>query len=177
MMTEELLKKLKAQDSDAYNYIYDKYSWELHNYLRQKCPDKEMAAEAFRQTMNGFCQELEKREETELLEVMLHMYADTVCTQLQNRARMPQAEPEPAMQEMQEKVPLEPETAEPEGKGKNAASAVFRVLLMLLLGIVLVAAVWVILGQVMRMGLIPGFRFDWGYSWFNRNIAPWFLGF
>lgn len=46
------------------------------------------------------------------------------------------------------------------------------VLLIVLLSIGIIAMVWLIVGLVMSVGVLP--RADWGYQWFNMNIAPWF---
>ena len=41
---------------------------------------------------------------------------------------------------------------------------------LLVLG--MAAALWVILGLLMNMNLIP--QIDLGYEWFNLHVAPWF---
>ena len=85
MTTQDLIKSLKEQDLEAFNQFYEKYSWELHNYLLKRCPDKEMATEVFRRTMSGFCKDLSASNGTDMLEVMLCMYADNVCKDMERQ--------------------------------------------------------------------------------------------
>lgn len=196
MVTEELLRRLRSQDMSAYNYIYEKYGWELHNYLREKYPDKDTAAVVFRKAINDFCADLSAADSLDVMEIALYMYADRVTQQmgrepLRKEAQLdlpefpiPEKVPEstvsampepaaPAVQGWDDWSDLDPEPAKAEPKRRSAAATVGKILLILVLTLIVVGAVWVALGFVIKLELIPGFRPDLGYSWFNRSIAPW----
>ena len=54
---------------------------------------------------------------------------------------------------------------------KNPGGAGFWIA-VIALGLCIMFAVWVIVGLLMDMSLLP--EFDLGYDWFNANVAPWF---
>lgn len=171
MMTQELLKKLKAKDLSAYNEIYDQYGWELHNYLKKTYPNETVSSEVFAQTMEAFCRDLTKYGTTDVMEAALFMYADRTMQTLTAQSTEETTWPEtPAAPEGWTQQPNLPEAA-PSQKKKGGFG---RFLLTVLLLLVAAAALWVIFGQVLRMGLLPNFSLDLGYNWFNQNIAWWF---
>ena len=208
MTTEELLKKLKDQDLSAYNYVYEKYGWELHNYLKKTHPDDEITNEVFRKAMQSFCGDLTRHTTTDVLEIALCMYADRALGDLGAAPPAPLriSEPEfplPAelpltvpQSDALERVPVAPlpETIEfpelekalgayseeadllypEEDPEESVIGRVGRALLVAVLLLAALAAVWTVLGLAMKMNLLPGIRWDLGYSWFNARIAPWF---
>ena len=90
MRTDELLQKLKTHDLAAYNYVYETYGWELHNYLQEKCPDKDLSAEVFRLAMNSFCDDLAGQSEADLLELILRTYADRALQEITKPVDLPE---------------------------------------------------------------------------------------
>jgi len=213
MRMEELLQKLKDRDLSAYNYVYETYGWELHNYLLDKCPDKEMSSAVFRKAINAFCEDLAGRSETDQLELILRTYADRALMEIAQPAKLPEnfdlQLPERSKPVLQMETIVPADASAPSVKSEHTVSSpvfdvppielkpyaeeenesvtdahreeersqsagIGRLLLVFLLLAAIAVVVWAVLGLVMKMGWIPGFRFDWGYSWFNQNIAPWF---
>jgi len=93
MNNQDLYEKMKEQDFSAYNHYYEKYGWELHNYLQQRCPDKDLAAKVFTQAMSGFWEELSKNGSSDVMEAMLCLYADGICRRLEGKEQTLPAAP------------------------------------------------------------------------------------
>lgn len=92
--------------------------------------------------------------------------APAVCAEPQPE-EAPPSSPAPAIESEAPKLEDEPCTNEPADSGKGLFGLGIGVLS---LGIA--AVLWVIVGLLMDMQLLP--EIDLGYSWFSANIAPWF---
>lgn len=108
--------------------------------------------------MNGFYNGLHNSGCEDPMEALLLMYAEKVC------------------QTSFSDVKLEhpgyriSEPADSPSKKKNGGFLYTMCVFFLVLAII--AVIWVILGLLMDMNLLP--EYDLGYSWFNSNVLPWF---
>ena len=59
MTTQDLLKKLKDQDPEALDQVYEKYGWELHAYLNSTRPGRTDNSRIFQKTIRRFCEDLQ----------------------------------------------------------------------------------------------------------------------
>lgn len=143
MNSIELLNRIKKRDMDAYLQLTRDYGWKLYSYLRAQCDNKEMVDAVFDKTMKNFYDSLTADDSEDPVEAILYAYADHTCEQMHWEETAP-----------------------------SKISSVGFVLGILILGVGILAALWVILGLLMDMNLIP--ELDLGYSWFNANVASWF---
>ena len=150
VVTRDLLNKLKTGDMSAYNRIYDGYGLQLHNALREKCTDREVVSEAFRRAMDSLCRDLAEYSGEDVPQICVSDYAERALREVM-----------PSMQNETDTIIAQ--------KEKHIRSRSSWILLALL---AVLAALWVIVGQAMRMELMP--NLDLGYSWFHEKIAPWF---
>lgn len=180
MDTIEMLNRIKTRDFKAYCQLTEDYGWKLYSRIRERFDDAQKANAVFNETLSCFCSDLTDHEGDDALDALLLAYAEKVCS------RMEQNEQQTELQNVQQnreeqfvsEVPddsediMEEETAPPKkDKVSTRGSFGFRLcIFLLLLGIL--AVIWIILGLLMDMNLIP--QLDLGYTWFNANIAPWF---
>lgn len=148
MNSTELLNRIKERDMDAYLQLTRAYGLKLYSHLREQCGDKETADMAFNQTLEHFYGALTADDSQDAVEAILCAFADHTCLQMR-----------------QEKEPEEE-------KAEKGGGSLGFVLGICILSVGILAALWVILGLLMDMNLIP--ELDLGYSWFNTYVASWF---
>ena len=162
MTRDDLLNRLMRHDMDAYLEMTDKYSWSVYSLIKSRISDKSKAELIYNETMNGFFQGLSGTKGNDALEVLLLMYADKVC-----HANMGEADAAVMGNHECRKRKTESGAG---ASGKNGGFLYYICVWLLILAIVLV--IWVILGLLMDMNLIP--YYELGYTWFNTNVLPWF---
>lgn len=151
MDTNELLNRIKQRDPNAYLQLTKAYGWKLYSHLRTQFDDPKMADAAFTETLTNFYNTIAEGNGDDAVEMLLMAYGDMTCQQMKNTQ----------------------DSQKPASMAQPAKSGGFGFGLgvgILVLGIL--AALWVIVGLLMDMSILP--NLDLGYSWFNANIAPWF---
>lgn len=184
MDNNELLIRMKEKDEDAIVQFMHDHGEKLYSRLLLRLGDHSLADKAFRDTIISFCKTLTADDSNDPVEALLFSYADRACEEILKGALdavigntlvdaealahvSAEAQPEEAASTAPAAVPEAPKQ---EGKGRSG-----KVLFGLGIGVLsfgIVAVLWVILGLLMDMQLMP--EFDLGYSWFSINIAPWF---
>lgn len=162
MTRDDLLNRLMRHDMDAYLEMTDKYSWNVYSLIKSRISDKNKAELIYNETMNGFFQGLSGTKGNDALEALLLMYADKVC--------------QANMGESDAAVVGKPESGKCKTvSGVDAAEKkggfLYHICVWLLI-LAIVLVIWVILGLLMDMNLIP--YYELGYTWFNTNVLPWF---
>lgn len=134
--------------SQEFLRISELYGWKLHNYLQDRTTDPRILEELYSLIIQTFCDEYHRfgDEEQGLISV-----ADRICAQRHLYS----------LSEFDDDI-LEIED--------NARFWIVLVLLLVLIGVCL----WIMLGLLMEMGLIP--YVDLGHDWvLNRiRIMNWF---
>ena len=178
MNAYDLLVRMKNRDPGAFLEFSDKYSWSLYSAIREKFPDSETASKIYSEAINGFYRSLNEWEGDDPLEALLLEYANGVCCKnglpgLQGDAPVGQRAPVDAG--MPDLVPQQEDRhpAENSSKTEKKSGGFLYRMVALLLTAGIAAAIWVIVGILMDIGVVP--EYDLGYSWFNANIAQWFL--
>lgn len=196
MDNSDLLNRIKSKDREAFLQLMQTYGKGLYSRLLSQLGDRELADAAFKETLVGFYNTLTENDGGDAVEALLYGYADRTRRQLLDSSlehvideTMDETADEagpasaPPAREAAAAVPetvKEPESAdEPESDEicdeaedrKNPGGAGFWIA-VIALGLCIMFAVWVIVGLLMDMSLLP--EFDLGYDWFNANVAPWF---
>lgn len=173
METNELLDRIKDRDTDAYLQLTQAYGWKLYSHLRSQFEDRETADAAFNETLTNFYNSLAGGDGEDAVEALLYAYADQTCRKMNGGAQSAQEIPAKPPVEPVSTVTEKPTVVEPEEKKAPERSGSFGFTLgVTILVIGILAALWVIIGLMMDMGILP--ELDLGYSWFNANLAPWF---
>ena len=162
MTRDDLLNRLMRHDMDAYLEMTDKYSWSVYSLIKSKISDKNKAELIYNETMNGFFQGLSGTKGNDALEALLLMYADKVC-----QANMGGSDAAVCGNPESRKRKTESGAGTAEKKG----GFLYHICVWLLV-LAIVLVIWVILGLLMDMNLIP--YYELGYTWFNTNVLPWF---
>lgn len=166
-------KIINMSDRDAFNKLTDAYGWKLYSHIRRNTDSREQADMVFNETFSRIYGTMKSYDSDDALEAMLMMYSDSIGQNIK-------AQPQTVMPPHFDNGFLE--NVQPEGKkdrkgrkeGKKRSG--FRKLLnfigVLILLLAIAAIVWVMVGLLMDLKVIP--YFDLGYSWFNANIVDWF---
>ena len=162
MTRDDLLNRLMRHDMDAYLEMTDKYSWSVYSLIKSRISDKNKAELIYNETMNGFFQGLSGTKGNDAMEALLLMYADKVC-----QANMDESDAAVVGNPEKKKRKTESGTDTAEKKG----GFLYHICVWLLI-LAIVLVIWVILGLLMDMNLIP--YYELGYTWFNTNVLPWF---
>ena len=122
--------------------ISELYGWKLHSYLQNRTSDQRIREELYSQIICTFCAEAHHPGHEERT---LFLVADRICAQ--------------------RKVFCQPDFEEdtPQ-KGSNLGFCLLLVLLLVLIGLCL----WVLLGLLMELGLIP--YLDLGHGWMMERL-------
>lgn len=163
MLNDDLLIRLMQRDVNAFIELSEKYSWSVYSVIRSRISDKEKVEAVFHETMDSFYSGLHSSGCEDPVEALLQMYAQKVCqTSCAESAGEERTEfpgfrlPEPA----------------PASQPRKKKGGFFHALCVSVLVLAIAAVIWVILGQLMDMHLIPWY--DLGYTWFRANVFPWF---
>lgn len=180
MDTTEMLDRIKEKDFKALFQLTEDYGWNLYSRLRKRFSDPELVNAAFNETISDFCSDLSGNDGKDAIESLLYAYAEKVCRRMEQApkcsiafsspaAEFPNGFPNDAPDDFPNPAPAK--KGKPEKRERRRGGFGFALcVLILLVGIA--AALWVILGLLMDMQLIP--YLDLGYSWFNMHVAPWF---
>ena len=198
MDNNELLIRMKEKDEDAILQFMHAHGEKLYSRLLLRLGDRSLADKAFRDTIISFCKTITADDSSDPVEALLFGYADRASedilkesldavigdtladagalTRASAGAVAPAADKAPASsaeaqpEEASAAPAAVPEVPEQKGKARGGKGLFGLGLVVLSLGIA--AVLWVILGLLMDMQLLP--EIDLGYSWFSANIAPWF---
>ena len=162
MTRDDLLNRLMRHDMDAYLEMTDKYSWSVYSLIKSRISDKNKAELIYNETMNGFFQGLSGTKDNDAMEALLLMYADKVC-----QANM--GESDAAVCGTPESRKRKTESGA--GAAEKTGGFLYHICIWLLI-LAIILVIWVILGLLMDMNLIP--YYELGYTWFNTNVLPWF---
>lgn len=163
MLHDDLLLRLMQRDVNAFIEMSEKYSWSVYSVIRSKISDKEKVEAVFHETMDSFYNGLHTSGSDDPMEALLQMYARKVCESSCAESAGEKREDFPGFR-FPEPVPA----AQPVKK----KGGFFHSLCVGFLVLAIAAVIWVILGQLMDMNLIPWY--DLGYTWFHANVLPWF---
>lgn len=166
MENYDLLNRIRKRDVNAYLELTQTYGWKLYSHLRAKFDDRELTDAAFNETLTNFYNAIAGGTGDDAVESLLLAYADQTCQKLKQTSKVPAQSadtPKPRLAQ-------EPVEADTKSSGKSSGLGFGLGVGILVLGIL--AALWVIVGLLMDMNILP--ELDLGYSWFNTAIAPWF---
>ena len=136
-------------DPAKYLELSGQYGWKLYSCLSERIEDRKVLSETYEKGMERFCELAETCDDPDALEKLLADAADYACEGL----KKPEGSPNPA------------KTKPRKGSGFGFWLA-FTALLLLNL-----ACLWVILGILMDMGILP--EIDLGYRWAQNTVMPW----
>lgn len=148
---DQLLKRIQDRDMTAYHQLTEEYGWKLYSHLKTRFRDKDMLDAAFHETLRQFYNTV--AGSGDVVEALLFSYADRTCQQM-----------------IQGKKP--DMAVAPAKKQKGKAGTIFFTIAFSVLVLGIFVALWVILGLLMDLGIMP--EVDLGYSWFNAHLFPWF---
>lgn len=191
MDTNSLLERIRSKDRDAFMQLMQTYGRGLYTRLLNQLGDKVLADAAFKETLVGFYNALVHSEGEDAVQALLYSYGDItgdrilesslaqVINETVSETQLtPEPEPEsPLARQAGVPEPEENEEAADEkqeaapGKEENRAGW-WLGLAVGGLSVAILAALWVIAGLLMDMGLLP--ELDLGFEWFSANVAPWF---
>ena len=191
MDTNSLLERIRSKDRDAFMQLMQTYGRGLYTRLLNQLGDKVLADAAFKETLVGFYNALVRSEGEDAVQALLYSYGDItgdrilesslaqVINETVSETQLtPEPEPEsPLARQAGVPEPEENEEAADEkqeaapGKEENRAGW-WLGLAVGGLSVAILAALWVIAGLLMDMGLLP--ELDLGYEWFSANVALWF---
>lgn len=132
-----------------YLELSDQYGWKLYSCLSERIEDRKMLSEIYEKGMERFCELAETCDDPDALDKFLAEAADYACEGL----KKPEGPPNPAKSKARKES----------GFGFWLA---FTALLLLNL-----TCLWVILGLLMDMGILP--EIDLGYRWAQNTVMPW----
>ena len=150
MDPNQLLNRMKDRDMVAYHYLTEHYGWKLYSYLQTRFQKKEQVDAALIETLRQFYNTVAGSDDA--IEALLISFADQTCRDMIQTQGLPA-------------------TAVPKKKSRKMSGIFFSIALCLLL-LCIFGAIWVIIGLLMDLGIMP--EVDLGYSWFSANIFPWF---
>lgn len=187
METNSLLERIRSKDREAFMQLMQTYGRGLYTRLLDRLGDKALADAAFKETLVGFYNALARSEGEDAVQALLYSYGDMAGDRIMESsleqvinetisetqdAQQPESplarqagapEPEENEEAADEKQEAAPEENEKRGWLGLAVGGLSAAIL---------AALWVIAGLLMDMGLLPAL--DLGYEWFSANVAPWF---
>lgn len=162
----ELLNRIRKRDVNAYLELTQTYGWKLYSHLRARFDDRELTEAAFNETLTNFYNTIAGGTGDDVVESLLLAYADQTCQKMKQTSMVPLKSAYAA------KPRLVQESAETNTKPSGKSNGLGFGLGVGILVFGILAALWVIVGLLMDMNILP--ELDLGYSWFNSAIAPWF---
>ena len=175
MHYSDLLDRMREHDAEAFLEMTDRYGWTVYSFIRKKYADKETADRIYSDTMQAFCQALQMPGCEDPLEALLCAFSEKISGPMDPPE---QREKDAADGEYDPEFPrigLCEEAAEEDcspDSGMKRNSGILSAVGMIFVTAGILVMLWVILGLLMSLELIPAA--DLGYSWFNANIARWF---
>ena len=151
MDSNQLLNRMKDRDMVAYHYLTERYGWKLYSYLKTRFKNREQVDAAMNETLRQFYNTVAGSDDA--IEALLLSFADRTCQNM-----------------TQDRTPLAP-TGQKKKKGVKIGTILYVIAISFLL-LCILGSIWVIVGLLMDLGIIPDV--DLGYSWFSANIFPWF---
>lgn len=151
MDSNQLLNRMKERDMVAYHYLTERYGWKLYSYLKKRLPNQEQVDAAMNETLRQFYNTVAGSDDA--IEALLISFADQTC---QHMTKF-----------QSERVP----TVLKKRTGVKIGTVLYVIAVSFLL-LCILGSIWVIIGILMSLGIIP--EVDLGYSWFNANMFPWF---
>lgn len=136
-------------DPAKYLELSGRYGWKLYSHLSERIEDRQILSEIYEKGMERFCELAETCDDPDALDKFLAEAADYACEGLKKPEESPNSE----------------KAKSRKGSGFGFWLA-FTALLLLNL-----ACLWVILGLLMDMGILP--EIDLGYSWAQYTVIPW----
>ena len=164
-----LFDKIKHRDKASFQILTETYGWKLYSYIRKNVDNRELADTIFSETLSRFHHNAEKFDCQDPIEAMLCLYADEIQ---KTHSSVPAAVPA----QNQKVFPEPPYDAAPAPKKKKKCSVlagIFYTICILLLLAAIAVALWFLVGMLVDMEILPK-AWDFGYSWFNANIADLF---
>lgn len=151
----DLIKRLMNRNSDAFLEMTDKYSWPVYQAIRTRVSDSRQADHLFHKTMDGFYRSLHESKTNDPVEALLLIYTEKVLLENQKTGG--------SFQSHEKNIHV---------SGTDEKGGFFRIAVNFLLIAAIAVMLWVIVGLLMDMNLIPAY--DLGYTWFHSNIAQLF---
>lgn len=167
MYYSDLLDRMKSNETEAFLEMTDRYGWAIYSAIREKYTDHDVADKVYNETMNAFYHSLADSDAEDPLEALLYGFASRISPDNLLFAQEKNATPEIQLHQS-ELVSRNIVTSAKKQKGFGHS------LTVLLLLIIIAASLWVIAAFLMKMNYIP--YYDLGYSWFNTNVIPYFIG-
>ena len=164
--TKLIFEKIRHRDNDSFHILTENYGWKLYSYIRKNTESRELADQIFSETLSKFQENAEKYDSSDPIEAMLCLYADTLYEEHRRAGTsgLPGSQ-NPAYSSAAGNVP-------PKKKHKAGAAILYTICILLLLAAI-AAALWFLVGMLVDMSILPQ-EWDFGYSWFNLNIADIF---
>lgn len=165
----DLLERIKGNDTEAFLEMTDRYGWPVYSAICQKYSDPVLADRVYNETMNAFYHSISSSSSEDPLEDILCAFANRIS-------------PEKLVFEL----PISSREITPPDiqLNRNQLSDSYSVKkvhigdrFMQCIGFLIVLAffavtLWLILGLLMIMEIIPYVNF--GYNWFFGNIVRFF---
>ena len=169
MSYSDLLDRMMERDTDAFMEMTDRYGWSLYNAIRKKFPDKAQADRIYNDTMQQFYDCLRRSDYEDPMEALLCTFAEFISGK---KGFVSQILSEDAL-EMPPAVQvdrlMETSFEFPEKKKIRFGTVLSAIILVPVLAV----SVWIIVGFLMHLELIP--FYDFGYSWFCALAENWLL--
>ena len=162
-----LFDRIRNRDKASFQILTETYGWKLYSYIRKNVESRELADEVFSETLSRFQNNAEKYDTQDPIEAMLCLYADEI--QKEHAAGAPAVV-------QQRAFPAQAFEADPAPVKKKKCSVLagfFYTICILVLLAAIAAALWFLIGMLVDMEILPA-AWDFGYSWFNENIANLF---
>lgn len=187
----ELLNRIKGRDREAFVELMRKYGASLYSRMLSKLGDRQLADAAFKETMVGFYKSLTENEGEDAISALLSGYADNVSDRMlgdyfehmvENTANCVEGS---ELSKLKLPVPEAKAAAMPETDDYCDSSSLSTksdetdsfsrggwIFAVSLLSTCALIVIWIIVGLLVGVDVLPDI--DFGYTWFNENIAEWF---
>ena len=185
----ELLNRIKNKDREAFVEFMKKYGEKLYDNLLVKLGDRRLADAAFKETMIGFYKSLAENQGDDAVSALLSGYAEIVsgrmqqdylddiiektadCAESSEIVKLALPIPEKKEVAVDEEEIIYPDTSYDDVVEKIKERNKWLIAVSVL-GICSLIIVWIIIGLLCSMGVLPDINL--GSDWFNNNIAEWF---
>ena len=162
MSYSDLLERIHRNDSNAFLDLTDRYGWAVYSAIRERYPEKDIAANIYNETMNSFYHSLSGTQAEDPLEAILiasvakiapeTLDFDSSFVEFENGI--------PHIQLHQKGVVFQDVKTRKKKKGFDFHFCIFVILISC------IGMIWCSVGLMMKMNLIP--YYDLGYSWLSQ---------
>lgn len=167
MYNDDLLVRLAHRETDAFAELSDRYGWSVYNHIRKTYSDKETADKIYMETMQRFYDCLTGSDCEDPVEALLRAWADHTAYKKGYSSGCPYWDPDEFSTARKVQRLMETRNACDEKKKLGFG----RILGIILLILLLTVSIWIIVGFLMEMDILP--YYDLGYAWFCSMVEPW----